>query len=179
MNHRFFEERLFADEPLPPEEQLLLEEHLQSCDRCRALRAAWQETQIELRLAQWVAPRQGFSQRWREHYLHRNAQAQQRRALLVFLINSFLAAVFALPFYLLVAFPSQPLWMRLVIALYNLSALIPLVDGISTFVVTVFRALAEVVTPAMQISLGVAFMGVTIIWLAMLRKFSFGRLGTQ
>lgn len=176
MNHRFFEERLFTDDPLSAGEQLLLDDHLQTCEHCRALRAAWQETQVELRLAEWVAPREGFSMRWRERYLRRTAQAQQRRALAVFLVTTLLAAFFAFPFYISIASPSQPLWMRVVITLYNLSALIPIMEGISTFVLTVFRAFSQVITPAVEIAISVAFMGLTVIWLAMLRKYSYGRL---
>lgn len=158
---------------------MLLDEHLQSCERCRALRAAWRETEMELKLAQWTAPREGFSQRWRERYIRKMTLAQQRRALGVFLITSLLAAFFAFPFYLLIASPSQPLWMRVVIALYNLSALIPVVEGLSTFVLTVFRAVAQAITPTMEIAMGVAFVGLMVVWLAMLRKYSFGRLGVR
>lgn len=103
MNHRFFEERLFVEKPLPPEEQILLEEHINACERCRALWTAWQETEVELKLAQWVNPREGFSQRWRERHLRYTALAQQRRALGVFLVSSLLAALFAFPFFALIA----------------------------------------------------------------------------
>ncbi|PWH16685.1 MAG: hypothetical protein DDG59_09065 [Anaerolineae bacterium] len=178
MNHRFFEERLFADETLSPKEQILLEEHIQTCERCRALRAAWQETEIELKLTPWAAPQAGFSQRWRERYLRQTALNQQRRALGVFLLTSLLAALFAFPFFLLIASPAQPLWLRVMIALYNLSALIPVVEGIWTFLSTVGRAMAQVISPTLEIALGMTFVGLMVIWLAMLRKFSFGRIRT-
>ncbi len=178
MNHRFFEERLFADGPLADEEQNILENHLQTCERCRALRAAWQETQIELQLAQWVAPRQGFSQRWRERYQREINLAQQRRAFVVFLGTSAAAAFFALPFIALLTSPAQPVWLKVVVALYNLSALLPIMEGILTFLLTVFRGISEVLTPSMEVAIGFAFMGLTIIWFAMLRKFSYGRLRT-
>lgn len=179
MNHRFFEERLFADEPLPPEEQILLEEHIHSCERCRALHTAWQETKVELKLAQWVNPREGFSQRWRERYLRQTALAQQRRAVCVFLVASLLTALFAFPFFALMASPAQPLWLRVLIALYNLSALIPAVEGVVTFLSTVGRAIAQVIPPSLEIAFGIAFLGLMAIWLAMLRKFSFGRVNSQ
>lgn len=179
MNHRFFEERLFSDEPLPPEEQILLEEHIHACERCQALRAGWQEMEVELKLAQWVAPREGFSQRWRERYLRHTALAQQRRALVVLLVTSLLAALFAFPFFALIAFPAQPLWLRVMVALYNLSALIPAVEGVVTFLSTVGRAIAQLIPPTLEIALGMAFLGLMAIWLAMLRKFSFGRVRTQ
>jgi anti-sigma factor RsiW len=179
MNHRFFEERLFADEPLPPGEQILLEEHIHTCERCRALRTAWQETEVELKLAQWVNPREGFSQRWRERYLRQTALAQQRRALGVFLVTSLLAALFAFPFFALIASPAQPLWLRVMVAVYNLSALIPAVEGVVTFLSTVGRAIAQVIPPMLEIAFGMAFLGLMAIWLVMLRKFSFGRVRTQ
>ncbi len=175
MNHRFFEERLFVDEPLPEEEAVLLEEHLQTCERCRALRAAWQETELELKLTQWVSPLEGFSQRWWERYAHQVKVAQQRRAFAVFLLTSAAAAFFAFPFFALLAAPSQPLWLKIVIALYNFSALLPLIDGISTFLFTVFRVVVQVLPPSLELAFGVAFLGLILIWLRMLRKFSFGR----
>lgn len=178
MNHRFFEERLFADQPLPLEEQILVEEHIQSCERCRVLRAAWQETEVELKLTQWVAPREGFSQRWRERYLRRTTVAQQRRALGVFLVTSLLAALFAFPFFAIIASPAQPLWLRVMVALYNLSALIPVVEGVVTFLSTVGRAIVQVIPLTMEIAFGIAFLALMGLWLAMLRKFSFGRVRT-
>ncbi|GAB4470281.1 MAG: hypothetical protein Kow0088_03000 [Anaerolineales bacterium] len=179
MNHRFFEERLFVDAPLPDDEQRLLEQHLQTCERCQALRAAWQETEVELKLGQWVTPPAGFAQRWREHYRRQTILAQQRRALILFAFTSFLAALFVLPFFALVLSPAQPLWLRVVIALYNLSALLPIVEGVSTFLVTFIRAMGQLLTPSLEIALGIAFGGLIVIWLAMLRKFSFGRLRTR
>lgn len=179
MNHRFFEERLLTDDPLPPEERRLLENHLQTCERCRMLRAAWQETELELRIPQWVTPRPGFSSRWRERYQRQTALAQQRRALVGFLITSLLATLFAMPFLLLIASPAQPLWLRVMIALYNLSALFPVVEGITTFLLTVLRAIAQVLTLPLEIAIGTAFLALTAVWLAMLRKFSFRKLGVQ
>jgi hypothetical protein len=158
---------------------MLVDEHLQTCERCRALLAAWQETQLELRVVQWATPREGFAQRWREHYRRQTVLAQQRRALAVFLFTSLMATLLAFPFFALIASPAQPLWLRVVIALYNLSALLPAMEGISTFLVTVSRTIAQFLTPSLEFALSLAFGAVLVVWLAMLRKFSFGRLRTR
>ncbi|MCS6908370.1 MAG: zf-HC2 domain-containing protein [Anaerolineales bacterium] len=176
MNHRFFEERLFTDEPLTAQERLFLEQHLRSCERCRTLHAAWQETQLVLESAGWVAPRAGFSQRWQKRYVQREARTQQRRALALFVINALLAALFAFPVFALVVFSPQPLWLRVVIALYNLSALVPILEGIYTFLFTIIRATSQLLTPATEAALIAMFVGLTLIWLAMLRKFSARRV---
>ncbi|MDD5370007.1 MAG: zf-HC2 domain-containing protein [Anaerolineaceae bacterium] len=77
MNHLPYEEWLLSDEPLSPEQQMRLEEHLSSCEACQQLADAWQSLANVLRVIPEVAPTPGFAQRWQARQLQRRT-AQHR-----------------------------------------------------------------------------------------------------
>jgi len=74
MNHQQFEEWLFSDQTLTPQEEAVLQDHLEGCESCRLLAASWREVERDLREAPFEAPVPGFTLRWR-----RRLEAQQRR----------------------------------------------------------------------------------------------------
>ena len=78
MNHLQFEEWIFSDEPLLPEQQTALEEHLHSCEGCRQLYAAWRSAEDWLQAPATITPQAGFTARWESRAV---AQQQRRRRL--------------------------------------------------------------------------------------------------
>lgn len=82
MTHEIYETWLFSDAPLNPEDRDALKAHLQTCESCRRLAAAWQFVEADLRAAPLIEPRPGFSDRWLEH-LEIDRQRLQRRQALV------------------------------------------------------------------------------------------------
>ena len=74
-NHLLIEEWLLSAANLTPQEHAQLQEHLNSCEFCRQLSAAWQEVEVQLKAAPTRSPEPGFTLRWQS----RLAQEQQRR----------------------------------------------------------------------------------------------------
>ena len=64
MNHQPYESWLTSDEPLLPENEQMLQEHIESCESCRQLSYAWVEVQDLFREPQLALPSSGFAQRW-------------------------------------------------------------------------------------------------------------------
>jgi anti-sigma factor RsiW len=65
MKHLPFETWLFEDDPLSPGNALELQDHLETCEHCSELAAAWGEVTYQLNTAQALAPAPGFTARWR------------------------------------------------------------------------------------------------------------------
>ncbi|MDX1437119.1 MAG: zf-HC2 domain-containing protein [Anaerolineales bacterium] len=74
MNHQQFEEWIFNDEPLLPDQELALEEHLHSCEDCRRLYTAWRSAEDWLQSPATITPAAGFTARWEAR-----AEAEQAR----------------------------------------------------------------------------------------------------
>lgn len=76
MNHPRYEEWIFGDEPLLPEQQLELEQHLDSCPDCRQLYTAWRSAEASLQTPVMASPDTGFALRWQAQA---EAEQQTRR----------------------------------------------------------------------------------------------------
>lgn len=81
MTHETYETLLFSDAPLSPEDQNSLQAHLQTCESCRQLAAAWQAVEADLRTAPLIEPQPGFSNRWLERLEMDRQRLQRRQAL--------------------------------------------------------------------------------------------------
>lgn len=89
--HQPFEAWIF-EEHLSLDEQQKLADHLSQCDSCRDLHSKWNETEIALKEKSMVAPRAGFTQRWKAGVAERKKRDQQRQAWRVFWIFSGVAS---------------------------------------------------------------------------------------
>jgi len=114
MNHRPFEDWLINDRALTLAEKLQLDEHLRGCKSCTAL----VETGIELRSANWVLPRSGFTQRFQARLAAHKVAERRRRVLgaFVLILGGGLISGWLTEPYLstLIASPAQ--WITLVIS---------------------------------------------------------------
>jgi predicted anti-sigma-YlaC factor YlaD len=79
MNHQPFETWIFSDDPIKPEEQAYLTEHLQSCEDCRRLSMVMNEIEHTFINTPAPAPAPGFSQRWQKRLAHHRQSRQQQR----------------------------------------------------------------------------------------------------
>lgn len=89
--HQVFEGWLFSKlersragqgvEPLSPEQEIALEQHLQTCESCRMLAAAWPELEGEMRQTPVLEPAPGFSSRWLAIELADRRRLERRQAL--------------------------------------------------------------------------------------------------
>jgi len=99
MDHQPYESWLVADEPLLPDEESSLQEHLQSCESCSQLQTSWQEVEGLFGERTIVHPKPGFTERWQirlSQELYLENERQQRRASWIFLGSTTGAAFFIL-----------------------------------------------------------------------------------
>ena len=94
MTHEIYETWLFSDAPLSPEDQVALQAHLQTCESCRHLAAAWPVVEADLRAAPLMEPRPGFSNRWLERLETERQRLQRRQALVA--LQFYIAGAFLL-----------------------------------------------------------------------------------
>lgn len=64
MKHKQFEIWILTDQPLNPQEEAMLDVHLQTCRNCRTLNNGWQASKQLIRQGIQHHPAPGFSARW-------------------------------------------------------------------------------------------------------------------
>jgi len=84
-NHPPFNRWLLSGEPLSPEQNAVLQEHLRTCPECGQLQTAWGEVQFQLRSAGQVAPAPGFASRFQQRLVLQRVKRQRRNAWILFL----------------------------------------------------------------------------------------------
>jgi predicted anti-sigma-YlaC factor YlaD len=104
MEHHVFEDWLFTEDPLSPQEQEALREHLSECESCRTLSTAWHNVEAGLRVAEIIAPAAGFTSRWQAR-LEADSQRMQRKQSLAILGLSMAGAALLLGSLLIVLWP--------------------------------------------------------------------------
>ncbi len=103
MNHQPYEDWLFIQDGLSPEEEKELAAHLHQCEACKTLSTSWTEIEGMFAMEATVEPQPGFSQRWKERLqVSREAAHHRQTSLILFLLSS-ATAILALPLSLQVA----------------------------------------------------------------------------
>jgi hypothetical protein len=64
MDHKPYESWLVADEALLPDQEISLQEHLETCETCRQLQKSWQEVEDIFEERILLRPNSGFTERW-------------------------------------------------------------------------------------------------------------------
>jgi anti-sigma factor RsiW len=141
MNHRLYEEWLFADQgTLSREQSAAVQEHLRDCPDCQALAGSWQEVQAVLRDPPVAAPAAGFSSRWQMR-LAAERGVTHRRQTQVMLGLTIGGALALLAVLITLAWP----WLQVPGVfwwtwLYRLFMLIAYAGAIQEFFLAMFRA---------------------------------------
>lgn len=88
MNHQPFETWIISGDALSNTQEEELGEHLATCKKCSIISASLQEVEIQIKSLPVMRPKAGFTSRWKELALERQARAleQQSRRLLTALI---------------------------------------------------------------------------------------------
>ncbi len=171
-NHLLIEEWLLSAANLTPQEHAQLQEHLNSCEFCRQLSAAWQEVEVQLKAAPTRSPQPGFTLRWQS----RLAQEQQRRQrlltayMLAFGVGVALSLVLLLG---LLAFPviRNPL-PYLMVWSYQLTTSFYFFSGVGRALGTVARTLFGLVPGSLWAAMLVALGSLMVIWIVAFRKLT-------
>jgi len=83
MNHQYFEDLLFAEQPLTPQDNAVLQAHLQDCESCQMLAGAWQEVENQLHRSAMLEPAPGFTDRWQTRLARDGQRVQRRQSMLL------------------------------------------------------------------------------------------------
>ena len=87
MNHQPYEDWLFSDEPLLPEQTRDLQSHLSVCDSCRQLSQSWVDVQNLFQVTPQIKPQPGFSARWLTRHAEKEKQSKQRQSWIMLIIT--------------------------------------------------------------------------------------------
>jgi predicted anti-sigma-YlaC factor YlaD len=79
MGHQPYETWLTSEEPLIPEDEQKLQEHINTCESCRQLSYAWTEVQDLFREPQLAQPAPGFTHRWQSRFIEWQLRETERR----------------------------------------------------------------------------------------------------
>jgi hypothetical protein len=79
MNHQPFKDWLLSNEKLTTGQTQALQDHLLSCESCRAIETAWTEVEMEFNKIPQVMPAPGFSKRWQANLAAYQLRSQKQR----------------------------------------------------------------------------------------------------
>lgn len=95
MNHYPYEEMIFSDAELSREEQFELQQHVQKCESCNQLAAAWRAVNYDLEASTMVVPAPHFVNRWQARLeMDRLATHNKQNRLMLVITWSALLIVF-------------------------------------------------------------------------------------
>lgn len=98
LNHPPFNDWLLSGEPLTPDQNRSLQEHLNDCQDCRQLQTALTEVDYIFHSVGQAAPAPGFTNRWQMRLAAQRAQKQRRNAWLFMLASTVSALILLLLF---------------------------------------------------------------------------------
>jgi hypothetical protein len=179
MNHQPFEDWLFLDEPLTPQENASLQAHLQECTACRQLAGALHQMEADFRGIPFIGPEPGFVGRWQalneanRQRLHR----KQSLAMLAFLILGALLAVGSLCVLLWPEFRSPNLLAWSVI--YRLVSMISVADITFDVVNGLARAATSIIPLGGWILIAGALSELGVLWVVSWRLLTIPRRITE
>lgn len=99
MSHKPYETWLVSEEPLPPDDEQRLHEHIETCESCRQLSISWGEVHSFLQELPMDKPAPAFTSRWQARLADvraREISQKEKRASWVFVAVSAGAAIFVL-----------------------------------------------------------------------------------
>jgi hypothetical protein len=167
MNHRPFEDWLLDDQPLDPQQQRDLQDHLRTCVACSAIA----ESNIALHTTHLIAPAASFTDRFTLRLARRREEQRWQQ-----IIGTSLLVLAGLAVTLVVAGPS------LQEAFTSPAGWITAVVGYFLFLVTSLRVFSEAgavllrvlpgfITPAGWFVSVFAFAGLCLLWGLSIRRF--------
>ena len=171
-NHLLIEEWLLSASSLTPEEHVLLQEHLKSCESCRQLSDAWQEVEYQFKVAPMRSPEPGFTGRWQTRLAEHQLRLQRRQAIYVLALGGGIALVL-LAFLGVWAWPlvRNPLPYLMVWG-YQLTTTFYFFSGVGQALSTVVRTLLGLVPGTLWVALLIALGSLGVIWIVAFLKLT-------
>jgi hypothetical protein len=172
-DHQLFEEWLFSDESLYPDDSSSLEDHLKGCEPCRSLSVAWGEVEKQINRTPRVSPSPGFADRWQMRLAADQLKRHRRQALsilffsvigaavLIVLLAAILAPAFKSPLPLLMV------WAYQFVSLILFASLLG--DALLTFTRTVFGVIPSSFWIGFLVTVG----SLGLVWILAFRKLTY------
>lgn len=168
MNHQPFEDWLFYEESLSPEENNELKTHLESCNQCRKLQDSWLGVMDLFRDVPEVDPALDFVIKWQDR-LSSDRQMDlivrnrwQSMIMLILIGNVLAGLVFLLSTQFFTSFD-----MSVSLILTGINRLVSIVtffDAAQNLFLTLVRTISSVVPPVLWAILGFGLLGACVIW---------------
>jgi hypothetical protein len=176
MNHQPFETWLFSEDTLSPENEDALTTHIESCEQCQELQAAWTGVINLFDDTPQVEPAPGFVNRWQERLVEeRQLDALIRHrwqsVIMLILIGNVIAGLAFLlgtEFLTTIQTPADLImpWV------YRLTSALTFVNGVQNLSLTLFRTLTSIVPLGLWIALGAGLIASGAVWLISMKTLS-------
>ena len=169
MNHQPFENWLLSDEPLSPDDNRDLEEHLEICQHCQDLQEAWSGVLDLFQDVPELEPTPGFVNRFQD-YLMMEKQMEtsvryrwQSMIMLTLIINAVAGLVVLLGTQFLTIFDS-PISL-LLSGIYRLASFVALINVVQNFALTLYHAITSIVPTGIWVVLALGLVGSVATWI--------------
>jgi len=171
LNHQPFRDWLFSEEPLDPQDALLLQEHLRNCEECQRQRQAGNEALHFIQITREVSPAPGFLNRWQERLAAQRLRRQHKLAWIFFGVAAGLALISltVLGWQVLEAFRAPQ--NLLLFFLLKVAGWVTLLDSVGDYL-SIFRALLPGL-PVVGLVFFVGFISmISVLWLATYKRLN-------
>jgi len=176
MNHQPFENWLLSEETLTPKNERTLQDHLETCDQCRELQAAWNGV-IDLFLdVPEVEPAPGFVNRWQnrlvtERQIELSVRHRWQSIIMLILIGNVIAGLVVLLSTQFLTTFDTPLAFILS-GVYRLASIVTWINTVENIFTTLFRTITSVVPAGLWAVLAVGLVGAGATWIISLKSLS-------
>jgi hypothetical protein len=176
MNHQPFENWLLSEEPLSPQNQQALDEHLQICEHCNQLQHRWSGVLNLFQGTQEVGPAPGFLDRWQETLeadIKTETEMRHRWQswILLILITNAAAVMFFFLGVQVSTIMSSPVEFILA-SVYRFSSTLLAVNALQNIIVTMFQALSSVIPVGVWAAIVAGLGASTLVWIVSMTSFS-------
>jgi len=176
MKHQPFDMWLFEEEALSPDQGRALAEHLESCEHCRTLAAAWSAVEGQILSTSQIEPAPGFTQRWRVRLADDNRRSGQRQLGAVLLSMTVGLVTLTLLFgaqllpLLKPAIPIITQWFSKIVGVIGHLNLVREILGV------LFKIMVEDIPMVYRVALPISLAGLSALWIVSLHRLSFQNL---
>jgi len=171
-NHQPFEDWLLSDSTLSEQENLQLEEHLDTCETCRQLSAAWRSVEQQFSVAMQISPAPGFTERWQgllAEDLDKKFRQQTVVTLAIFGIGTLV--LFGLLSLFLFPVIQTPL-PYLLTSLYRVTLVVASAGNLFSAVSKALQKIITVAPPSVWVMVVVALISSISIWFISIQKLT-------
>jgi len=176
MKHLPYDTWLFEGEALSPDQDRALAEHLESCEHCRTLAAAWSAVEGQLLSTSQIEPAPGFTQRWRASLADDRHQVGQRQLGTVLLSTTVGLVTLALLFGAQLLPLLQPVIPTITQWFSKIVAVVAHLNLVREIFSVLLEIMVEGIPIVYRVILPISLAGLSALWIVSLYRLSFQNL---